>query len=172
MKLFGRRKATQVRKKREASRESRTILRLASLRSRRMLRGCLVGEKAFSLSPMVPLGDGGRNRGEKMRSGKYGTRMKPVMPSKDGGTVIGKRGICCTIQRLSLQVSCMYPLVLDTLCRVKIERKDGGEEKEKKVAVICEMGQREIDDTYGHVSLPPPLIIENCPQKADELFPA
>ena len=55
MKLLERRKATQVRKKREARRESRTILRLASLLSRRMVAGCLNGEYAGSLSSKEPM---------------------------------------------------------------------------------------------------------------------
>ena len=55
MKLLERRKATQVRKKREARRESRTILRLASLLSRRMVAGCLNGEYGGSLSSKEPM---------------------------------------------------------------------------------------------------------------------
>lgn len=55
MKPLERRKATSVRKNREASRERMTILRLASLLSRRMIAGFLVGEYALSLSTHAPI---------------------------------------------------------------------------------------------------------------------
>ena len=55
MKPLDRRKATRVRKNSEATRESRTILRFASLLSRRMVAGCLLGEYALSLSTNVPM---------------------------------------------------------------------------------------------------------------------
>ena len=55
MKPLDRRKATRVRKKSEATRESRTILRFASLLSRRMVAGYLLGEYALSLSTNVPI---------------------------------------------------------------------------------------------------------------------
>ena len=71
MKLLERRKATKVRKKKEAMREKRNILRLASLRSRRMVTGCVGGEKDFSLSPMMTLCSGrSSSRREKLRRGK------------------------------------------------------------------------------------------------------
>ena len=55
MKLLDRRKATTVRKKREPSRERRTILRLASLLSRRMVAVCMLGEYGNSVSTPAPI---------------------------------------------------------------------------------------------------------------------
>lgn len=50
MKLFGCRNAASVRKRKQARRESRTILRFASLLSRRIIAGRMLGEYSFSLS--------------------------------------------------------------------------------------------------------------------------
>lgn len=55
MKLLGCRKATKVRKAKQAKRESSTILRLASLLSRRIIAGRVLGEKALSLSMPMPI---------------------------------------------------------------------------------------------------------------------
>ena len=95
MKLLERRKATRVRKKREASREKRTILRLASRRSRRIVTGCVVEGKTFSLSPMTGMCKG-RAVGGRGEKGKVRIRMKQAMLSRSGflpTAVIGKRGI-------------------------------------------------------------------------------
>lgn len=55
MKLLDCRKATKVRKRKQARRESRTILRFASLLSRRIIVGRRLGEYAFSLSTKLPI---------------------------------------------------------------------------------------------------------------------
>ena len=55
MKLFGRRKATNVRKRKQARRERRTILLFVSLISRRIIAGRVLGEVACSLSRYVPI---------------------------------------------------------------------------------------------------------------------
>lgn len=55
MKPLERRKATKVRKKRLPRRESRTILLLASLLSRRIVADCVLGGCAISSSTKAPM---------------------------------------------------------------------------------------------------------------------
>ena len=85
MKLLGCRKATKVRKAKQAKRESNTILRLASLLSRRIIAGRVLGEKALSLSMPMPIMALRKSEvvGKAVeRSG--GVTKKRVTPSKGG----------------------------------------------------------------------------------------
>lgn len=82
IKPLDRRKATRVRKSREARRERRTILRLASLLSRRMVAGFLVGGNALSLSTHAPIMVLCNNEGRMQRSEKGRISMKRETPGR------------------------------------------------------------------------------------------